>query len=135
MPPPTTSIELAGETELGVGTTVTGAALVLHDGEPYFAIFNIGDSRVYRFERNELAQVTGTTPWCRRWSTRARSRAADAEQHPDSNIITRAVGFGAPSGPDYWMLPPRPGLRLLSAPTASPRRCRTTASACTSPPA
>ena len=49
---------ISGESELGVGTTVTGALLTLQDDEPYFAIFNVGDSRVYSFERNELTQVT-----------------------------------------------------------------------------
>ncbi len=51
-------IEIAGDSEIGVGTTVTGAVLVLVDDQPYFAVFNIGDSRVYAFERNELVQVT-----------------------------------------------------------------------------
>ena len=106
-------IELASETELGVGTTVTGAALVLHDGAPYFAIFNIGDSRVYRFERNELAQVTRDHSVVQEMVDAGALSAADAEQHPDSNIITRAVGFGARPALDYWMLPPRAGMRLL----------------------
>jgi protein phosphatase len=36
-----------------------------------------------------------------------------AEDHPDSNVITRAVGFREPPRPDVWMLPIRPGMRLL----------------------
>nr|MDQ2698636.1 protein phosphatase 2C domain-containing protein [Actinomycetota bacterium] len=106
-------VELATETELGVGTTVTGAALVLQDGAPYFAIFNIGDSRVYRFERNELAQVTRDHSVVQELVDAGALTAADAEHHPDSNIITRAVGFGARPPLDYWMLPPRTGMRLL----------------------
>ena len=55
----TDDIEIVGEgSELGVGTTVTGVVLTLQGGEPYFAVFNIGDSRVYQFERGELRQVT-----------------------------------------------------------------------------
>ena len=106
-------VELASETELGVGTTVTGAALVLQDDSPYFAIFNIGDSRVYRFERNELAQVTRDHSVVQELVDAGALSAADAEHHPDSNIITRAVGFGARPALDYWMLPPRAGMRLL----------------------
>jgi protein phosphatase len=49
---------ISGESELGVGTTVTGVALTLQDSDPYFVVFNIGDSRVYAFESNELIQVT-----------------------------------------------------------------------------
>jgi serine/threonine protein phosphatase PrpC len=37
----------------------------------------------------------------------------DAENHPDSNVITKAIGFGAEPSPDYWRVPARPGLRLL----------------------
>jgi PPM family protein phosphatase len=106
-------VEIAAGSALGVGTTVTGAALVLEDGRPYFAIFNIGDSRVYRFERNELAQVTRDHSVVQELVDAGVLTVADAEHHPDSNIITRAVGFGARPELDYWMLPPRPGMRLL----------------------
>jgi serine/threonine protein phosphatase PrpC len=41
-------------------------------------------------------------------------RAEDAEGHPDSNVITRAVGFDTEQSPDYWRVPARPGLRLLA---------------------
>jgi serine/threonine protein phosphatase PrpC len=36
-----------------------------------------------------------------------------AEDHPESNVITRAVGFRESPQPDLWMLPMRPGMRLL----------------------
>src|SRR5690606_22505098 len=38
--------DLAAHIPVGAGTTVTGAILVLDGGEPHFAVFNIGDSRV-----------------------------------------------------------------------------------------
>lgn len=101
------------EGELGVGTTVTGAALTLHDDNPYFAIFNIGDSRVYRFERNELSQVTVDHSVVQELVDAGALTREEAEQHPDSNIITRAVGFNAEPMPDYWMVPIRTGVRLL----------------------
>jgi serine/threonine protein phosphatase PrpC len=110
----TTDIEaIAGESELGVGTTVTGAVLTIENGEPYFAIFNIGDSRVYRFERNELVQVTVDHSVVQEMVDSGMLSADDAELHPDSNIITRAVGFNSQPTPDLWMIPVRPGLRLL----------------------
>jgi len=37
---------IAGDSELGVGTTVTGAILTLIDGIPNFAVFNIADSAI-----------------------------------------------------------------------------------------
>ena len=105
--------DIAGESELGVGTTVTGAALTMVDGEPYFAIFNIGDSRVYRFERNELAQVTVDHSLVQQLVDGGVITREQAHNHPDGNVITRAVGFQASPTPDYWLLPLKAGLRLL----------------------
>jgi protein phosphatase len=104
---------LAEDTELGVGTTVTGAVLTMLDGAPYFAVFNIGDSRVYQFEGNELNQVTVDHSVVQELVDAGRLSRWEAEHHPDSNIITRAVGFNAQPTPDIWMLPVRAGLRLL----------------------
>lgn len=104
---------VAADSVLGVGTTVTGAALTLQDDDPYFAVFNIGDSRVYRFEANDLAQVTTDHSVVQELVESGALTRAEAENHPDSNIITRAVGFNAHPFPDFWMLPVRTGLRLL----------------------
>lgn len=104
---------IAGDSQLGVGTTVTGVALALRNGDPFFAVFNIGDSRVYRFERNELAQVTTDHSVVQELVESGALTRDEAEHHPDSNIITRAVGFNAQPYPDFWMLPLRTGLRLL----------------------
>jgi protein phosphatase len=104
---------IAGDSELGVGTTVTGAVLALENNDPYFAVFNIGDSRVYQFERNELAQVTVDHSVVQEMVDSGFLSKDDAEFHPDSNIITRAVGFRSQPTPDLWMIPVRAGLRLL----------------------
>ncbi len=98
---------------LGVGTTVTGAALALRHGRLCWDIFNVGDSRVYMFEHNELAQVTVDHSVVQELVDAGMIREEEAESHPDSNVITRAVGFNAEPMPDYWTLPLRAGLRLL----------------------
>jgi len=105
--------EIAGDSELGVGTTVTGAVLTLQEKDAYFAVFNIGDSRVYAFEANELVQVTTDHSVVQELVESGALTRAEAEHHPDSNIITRAVGFNAKPYADFWMLPARTGLRLL----------------------
>nr|WP_174247745.1 protein phosphatase 2C domain-containing protein [Galbitalea soli] len=105
--------QVGDERQLGVGTTVTGAVLTLQAGEPYFAVFNIGDSRVYQFERNELRQVTVDHSVVQEMVEQGLISREQAEHHPDSNVITRAVGFNMPPTADYWMLPLRPGFRLL----------------------
>ncbi len=110
----TDDIEIVGEgSELGVGTTVTGVVLTLQGGEPYFAVFNIGDSRVYQFEHGLLTQVTVDHSVVQEMVDSGLIDRAQAEHHPDSNVITRAVGFNMPPTADYWMLPMRPGFRLL----------------------
>jgi protein phosphatase len=110
----TDDIEVVGEdSERGVGTTVTGVVLTLQGGEPYFAVFNIGDSRVYQFERNELRQVTVDHSVVQEMVDSGLIDRTQADNHPDSNVITRAVGFNMPPTADYWMLPLRPGFRLL----------------------
>ena len=106
-------VAIAGDSELGVGTTVTGAVLTLQDDDPYFAVFNIGDSRVYAFERNEFVQVTIDHSVVQELVQSGALSPDEAEHHPDSNIITRAIGFGSRPEPDYWMVPVRTGLRLL----------------------
>ena len=104
---------LAEGIPIGVGTTVTGAALVFDGPDPSFLVFNIGDSRVYRFERNELRQVTVDHSVVQELVDAGLIAAEDAENHPESNVITRALGFHDEPLPDIWRVPLRTGLRLL----------------------
>ena len=104
---------IAMDSELGMGTTVTGAVLTLRHDDPYFAVFNIGDSRVYSFNRNELVHVTVDHSVVQEMVDAGALTRDEAERHPDSNIITRAVGFNAAPVADFWMVAPRAGLRLL----------------------
>ena len=101
------------EAELGVGTTVTGAALTLHDGHPYWAVFNVGDSRLYLFEHNVITQISVDHSVVQELVSAGLITAADAEHHPDSNVITRAIGFNTEPVPDFWIIPVTRGSRLL----------------------
>lgn len=105
--------QAADHSQLGVGTTVTGAALMAKNNVPHWAIFNVGDSRVYLLENNKLAQVTVDHSVVQELVDAGMISAGEAEQHPDSNIITRAVGFNADPVTDYWLIPLRTGMRLL----------------------
>lgn len=110
----TADISLAAdEKELGVGTTVTGVALSLHGADPYWTVFNVGDSRVYLLENGALNQVSVDHSVVQELVDSGIIRQEDAESHPDSNVITRAVGFNAEPMPDYWMIPMRVGSRIL----------------------
>ena len=110
----TEDISLAEDaSDRGVGTTVTGVALTLQGGAPYWAVFNVGDSRVYRFENDELDQITVDHSVVQELVSAGLLRPEDAEFHPDSNVITRAIGFNETPMPDYWLLPVEVGTRLI----------------------
>ncbi|MFT4029097.1 MAG: protein phosphatase 2C domain-containing protein [Protaetiibacter sp.] len=105
--------ELAEDLPLGAGTTVTGAVLDVASPSPAFVVFNVGDSRVYSFLGSEFHQVTHDHSVVQELVDAGLLAAADAEGHPESNVVTRALGFREVPRPDYWTVPIRTGLRLL----------------------
>ena len=102
-----------GMTDLGTGTTVTGVALTLKDGDPYWLVFNIGDSRVYQLQGGVLEQLTVDHSIVQQLLDRGLITPAEAEVHPHANVITRAVGFNEDPVPDFWLIPIVAGSRLL----------------------
>jgi PPM family protein phosphatase len=104
---------VSGTHALGTGTTVTGAALTLVGSDPYWAVFNIGDSRVYQLRGRLFEQVTVDHSVVQELVDSGVITKEQAENHPDSNVITRAIGFNEMPAPDYWMIPVTEGLRLL----------------------
>lgn len=106
--------EIAGSHDrAGSGTTVTGIALTIQGRRPYWAVFNIGDSRVYSLVDGVLTQVTVDHSAVQAMVDAGRITALEAESHPNRNIITRAVGFGKNPVPDLWFIPVSEGARLL----------------------
>lgn len=99
--------------ELGVGTTATGVGMTMRGGLPYWVVFNVGDSRVYFFERGELTQVTVDHSVVQELVTAGLISEHDAERHPDSSVVTRAVGFNLAPEPDFWLIPLTSGSRIL----------------------
>lgn len=95
------------------GTTVSGAALVRQGDAPYWLVFNVGDSRTYLLSEDEFRQVTVDHSEVQEMVDRGEITAEQALTHPRRNVITRALGTGEDSDADFWMLPARPGDRLL----------------------
>ncbi|PKI89933.1 serine/threonine protein phosphatase [Actinomycetales bacterium SN12] len=96
----------------GAGSTVTGVALVEHEGAPHWLVFNVGDSRVYRHHGNELTQLTIDHSLGQELVDAGELRAEDLPSFAKRSVITRAVG--APdSTADSWLLPVVDGERLL----------------------
>ncbi|MFB2556249.1 PP2C family protein-serine/threonine phosphatase [Herbiconiux liangxiaofengii] len=101
------------ESALGTGTTVTGVALAEIDDDLAWMVFNIGDSRVYLLENGALQQLTVDHSVVQELIDAGLITPEQAERHPDSNVITRAVGFHEKPVPDYSILPVVAGQRIL----------------------
>ncbi|WP_394552424.1 PP2C family protein-serine/threonine phosphatase [Agromyces sp. MMS24-JH15] len=88
------------------GTTLTGVALVdSGEGVLHWMAFNVGDSRVYHWDGRRLEQVSVDHSAVQELVDAGVIRAADAETHPDRNVITRAIGAEDFVDPDVWLLP------------------------------
>ena len=95
------------------GTTVAGVAIAAHDGGAYWLVFNIGDSRVYRFSGGELEQISVDHSVVQEMVDRGELALAEVSTHPERHVITRAVDTGADPEPDYWLIPAGANDRLL----------------------
>jgi PPM family protein phosphatase len=95
------------------GTTVAGVAVTVHEGGAYWLVFNVGDSRVYRWADHELEQVSVDHSVVQELIDMGRIDVADAASHPERHVLTRALGTSGEPEPDYWLLPAGPLDRLL----------------------
>jgi serine/threonine protein phosphatase PrpC len=104
--------EVAGGTQRGAGSTVSGIVLVEHDDVPHWLVFNVGDSRVYRHFGTELTQVTTDHSLGQELVDRGELRRDQMSSFAERNVITRAIG--APDSlADSWLMPVVNGERLL----------------------
>lgn len=103
----------AGELFFGAGTTAVAALLVADVAEPYWLVANLGDSRGYRFASGELVQVTVDHSLVQELVDAGTIAAADAAEHPDSHIVTRALGGPIHHEPDFFTVPAEESGRLL----------------------
>jgi len=98
----------------GMGTTVAGVALVDDpDRGPCWAVFHVGDSRVYRLTGAGLAQLSTDHSVVQELVDMGMITAAAATVHPQRHLVTRALGVGGPSEADVTLLPVESGERFL----------------------
>ncbi|MEV7972217.1 protein phosphatase 2C domain-containing protein [Cellulomonas sp. NPDC089187] len=97
------------------GTTVAGVGLAEQDGAAHWLVFNVGDSRVYRWsdQDRELGQLSVDHSVVQELIDAGQLTRSAAEQHPERHVLTRALGTGTDPDPDYWLVPAHPGDRLL----------------------
>jgi PPM family protein phosphatase len=97
----------------GAGTTLAGVAVADVDGEGYWLAVNLGDSRTYRLSEGVLEQVSVDHSVVQELIDAGQLDAAEAARDARRNVITRAIGAGSDSEPDYWLLPAEEGDRIL----------------------
>ena len=82
----------------GMGTTMTAAYVA--DDE--VSIAHVGDSRAYRMRDGDLEQMTRDHSLVGELVRRGKLTEAEAEEHPQRSVITRALGPEAVVDVDTW---------------------------------
>ena len=99
-----------GGTHLIAGTTLAGVALVVEHPEaaPRWMVFNLGDSRVYRWNGSgspALERVSVDHSVVQELLDAGLIDEEGARQHPERNVITRALGAADEVRAEAWLLP------------------------------
>ena len=97
----------------GMGSTVVGLVLVADRDHDYWVVFNIGDSRLYRFAQRSLEQITVDHSYVQELVEAGRIKPQEARGHPERNVVTRALGSVRMPEADYWLFTPELGERYL----------------------
>ncbi|MBQ7886042.1 MAG: Stp1/IreP family PP2C-type Ser/Thr phosphatase [Clostridia bacterium] len=80
----------------GMGTTLSA----MWRGGHYMYIAHVGDSRIYRFRRGALEQITQDHSLVEELVRAGIISREEARNHPRRNIITRALGTQGENAPD-----------------------------------
>jgi protein phosphatase len=91
----------------GMGTTIT--AVVVDPGGEEVAIGHVGDSRAYRLRGGKLERLTRDHSLVEEMRRKGQLTDAQAEDHPQRSIITRALGPEPEVEVDVQTVPAGPG--------------------------
>lgn len=80
----------------GMGTTLVAVA----EAEDGFVIANIGDSRAYRLNKGQLAQITDDHSLVGELMRNGELTEEEALNHPQKNVLTRSLGVNETLGID-----------------------------------
>lgn len=93
----------------GMGTTVVVATC---EGNR-LCVANVGDSRLYVANRKEIRQITKDHSWVAEMVRRGGLGREEARNHPDRNIITRAIGADDTVKVDFFTVQLKEGDLIL----------------------
>ncbi len=94
---------------MGMGCTLVG---LLMNGKRA-AVANIGDSRAYLIQRSSIRQITNDHSLVEDMIARGKLTREEARNHPQKNIITRAVGVEPSISSDIFEVKLSPQGRIL----------------------
>lgn len=97
----------------GLGTTIAGIALIDSGRAPHWAVFSIGDSRVYLHSDGTLRQLTVDHSEVEELIAEGALTREQARAHPARHIVTRAIGETPPPLLDVVIRPAVTGQRWL----------------------
>ena len=93
----------------GMGTTVVAATVIGN----HLHVANVGDSRLYLINHEAIRQITRDHSLVEEMVRLGEMDKADAKDHPDKNIITRAVGVVPELSVDFFEVELKPGDTVL----------------------
>ena len=93
----------------GMGTTLVGLLAGTPDESPRVWIFNVGDSRCYRYRSGHMAQITHDHSLVEEQIRMGRMTRAEAARSPFRNVITRVLGTQQSVTPDVIEAEVEPG--------------------------
>ena len=109
--------EYAAEVDPGVrrtpGTTVVAALLVESEEGPAWLLVNLGDSRIYVVTNGVLHQVSTDHSVVQELVDSGQITEAQAADHPERHVITRALGGPRLEPADHFLVPVAQVERLL----------------------
>ena len=93
----------------GMGTTFV---CMLYNGTDVI-IGNIGDSRAYLLNADQMSQITVDHSLVQEMVARGELNPLQAQRHPSRNVITRALGVDAEVSCDLFQVTPKAGQFIL----------------------
>lgn len=96
-----------------MGTTSVGLVLLTGLTTPSWLVFNVGDSRAYCVDGDDLLQISRDHSYVQELVDAGELTPQEAQRHPHRHVITRALGIDEVVKADYWVRPVRPGERYL----------------------
>lgn len=95
------------------GTTVALVGTSFDHDQATWVVMNLGDSRIYRLSNDEFEQISIDHSVVQELVDRGEITEEEARVHPYRNMVTRALGPGPNSSPDFWRLPAMLGDRFV----------------------